>query len=312
MSILVCNKDKLANIGNACKADMALVQKVLFVSTNDSNGDKNKIAIADAISLTTFQSLINVYGFAANPLSKLVVSPAIYDFKAEPEDSKVFNEFSFRKKLKDGDYPMSGEFFDIKGGVVKKMKDLEGRDLSIILIYEDGKIGMLKKTPSATHFYMMEIGNSFDCANLKIQDYESISREKFTIMLTKSSDINDLVILEVLDASGDAVDMTDTELIYSLIDCTSVITSPAATGCTAVIATTQTDNAGTATPITGLKAPMFVFRKIADDTKVVATTITESPNGTYDVAATLPASATYKLEISAPGYDIEDSDVVVA
>jgi len=314
---LVCNTKKLSNVGSACKLEMQKVRGIMFVARHDSNGDLNKFSIANSVLYSAWETLFNTFGFSSNVLAKVEPMPTVRNFKSAQEDAKIFNEDGYMKKTSDGAYAIEGEFFDMKPYVIKKIKELEGRDLAFIPIFDDGKIGLMKKTEAATDFYPIPVGNTFNCANFNLPDNETISREKFSMNVTKASDMNNIVVLDVLDGSGESVDFTDDEYVYSLVDATIAITSPATTGCIATIATEKTDNSGNTTAVSGAVYTDFVFYDQAAPAVPIslagAGSLTESPNGTYTIneATLLTSSCTYDLKVSYNGYDIAVGVVVV-
>jgi len=307
---MVCNTDGLSNIGLQCKITWKKIVGCMFVSKYDTTGVKNKISVTDAQLIAQWQARFNVYNFSTNVLSKIVPLMPINNMVSEQGDFVIFDQDNYKKKTDDGTYEINGELFEVSPYLIKKIKENEDREMSVYLIPNNGKVLMLKKAEEATDLYPLDL-NMFAIQNFNLANKDDVSREIINMSIAKQSDMNYLVEITVKDTDGDVVDMTDSDNVYPLSCATNVITSPAITGCQSVIALKYTDLTGIGSPVTGLIAANFVFRKTSDLTTVVAATITESPNGTYDVAATLAAGSTYELEVSTEKYDIANSDVVV-
>lgn len=305
-----CNTN-LTNIGNGdCKLNIGRIRRMMFTSLRKEDQTYNYITKADAATLAAWQTLINKYSFDTDKLEKVVPTPTLYEVVAEQTDSSAHDSDGYYEKIKDGDITITATLKSVHPGVIRAFKDLEKTTLGVYLIDDDGRIGGKE---SGINLYPVPI-IGLDVQNFMLKG-EDISMSTFKFRIKNPEDMNYLYLVEL--ATGDALSESD---IYSLIDGTCVVTSPAVTG---GVFTLTDDRYGEA--IEGLATSgsteylYWKFYDNADPSTLIPlaadTSITESTTtpGQYTVneAALFTTGHVYTLKLEAPGYDIPEATVTV-
>lgn len=298
----VCNS-ALTNLGSGdCKLNMSEVRRILFTSKLKEDGTQNYISLSNAATLANWQTLFDKYNFSTSILEKVVPTCWIYKFVTEQTDPQSYNEDGAYVKLRDGDMNCSFELNMEVPEYVGALKALENNTLSVYLIDADSRVWGRK---DGVNLYPVEI-QALQVPNFQIKSAAAPSIEVVRFGFKSPTDLNALTGVEITD--GDVASDSD---FYSLIDCDVTISSPAATGCVAVIDTSRYDEA-----VHGITYGAFSFVDIATSVAkglASGSSLVESPNGTYTIneAALLTAGHSYYLKISWSRYDIEVGTVTV-
>ena len=291
-----------------CPFNLEEIKMIGFTSYKKEDGTRNQMTTETVALRATHTALLDKYNFDTDNLEKLVLSPIIYNLKAEQGDSTKYENAGYVKKTKDGDYIITFMVEGTNPDVTKQAKFLEDNDVAIYLYDEQGNCGYEKSDTIAYPFRV-----DVEVQNFKLADNEVPAQFMVTMTLKSSNSINNLWYASMLDGSGNAADIYDETYFYSLNDATGTVTSPATTGCQVVI---TNNRYGTA--VTGSVYGEWTFRDQAAPytaiTLAAAGSITESPSGTYVVneSSLLTSGKTYTCEVRNSGNDIICGDVAVA
>jgi len=298
-----CNP-ALSNGGSgSCPLDMGETVKFVLTSYKKEDGTTNKILLTDAAAKANWQTLIDKYNFDDDVLEKIVFTDRIFGVKQVPSEDAVFNENGFYKKLADGDIQFTGTFYDKVADYIKKISENSDLKLAIYLFDDKNQAGGRK---DATYLVPLEV-QSMAVTKFSIPDRETPSMATVTFQIANPKDMNDFWLVEVAD--GNIFDETD---FWSLTDADITISSPATTGCVAVIDTERYDDA-----VTGAAYTAFNFYDAIAPTIAIpvaaAEDLVESPDGTYTISKTalLTTAHTYTLKVSYSKYDVATGSVVV-
>jgi len=297
----------LTNPGNYCKVEIDEIRRILFVSKYKEDGSINKILKTDADEVTNWQTLFDKYNFSSDVLEKVVPSPLVWGFTDEQTDNVVDDANGYLEKLADGDYNITFEHLRLPPYSIQQYKEMESGTVAVYFIDADNR---LWGKDDSTYIAPVEV-EGLQVNNFAFQTREKASKNSVSFRIKNSRDMNALNSILISDA-----DVTSDEDFYSLIDATNTISSPATTGCVAVIGTSYLSNEGVAVAVTGIEYTAFTFVDQADLSTVTLAasgSLVESPDGTYTISevALLTTAHTYNLQVAVSGYDIEIGSVVV-
>src|SRR3989338_4230118 len=97
-----CNTNLTNAGGSSCPPAIEEVKRIGFTSVKKEDGTKNSMTKTNAALLATWTALFNKYNFRTDVLEKVVVTPIIFDVKAEQGDGSVFERAGFSKNMADG------------------------------------------------------------------------------------------------------------------------------------------------------------------------------------------------------------------
>ncbi len=298
-----CNSP-LGNFGQACKLNnVSEIKRVIFVSMLDATGAQNKILKSALVAKAGLQAKFDLPNFSDDVMNKFVVTPMLYDVVSAQGDPTLYDQGGYMKKTADGNYDITANLNEAVARQIAAMKGIEEKQIGVYLVDNDtrviGKDG--KILGDETYLYPIAL-QTFNIQNFNLPSYNGISQEPISMRVLTPSDMNYLYSVQVADANV----ASDSDF-YSLIDVDTVISSPAITGCTAVLSSNWDSSA-----ITGFVVGDFkLYDNAAPTVAITPSGVTESPNGTYNVAATLTAGHTYTLKVTKSKYDVATGTVVV-
>jgi hypothetical protein len=298
----------LPNLGGKCRFNAAEIIQMILVSTYDDNGVPNKLTLSTATAKASWQAKFNIFGYAANSLSKFVPTGRIYRVIADQTDPAEVDDGGYYEKLRDGDYNITAQFNNPSPYLAAQIKKLDGKQISIYMVDANGKIIGIKE---GADFYPIPLQN-FGAQNYTLKSFESQAMVPIKMRLQNPQDINDLWMIELADGNANSVND-----FYSLQDCTLVIGTPAVTGCVATVTLTETGD-----PVSGLSgSTMFGSWKFKNTATGVLTSLaatgslTESAvnPGVYTVneSTLLTSGQSYMLQIGIAPFDIVQAIVTV-
>ena len=292
----------LSNPGNYCDVAIDEIRRVLFVNKYKDDGTLNYITQSNAAAIANWQTLFDKPDFSSSIMEKVVPSHQVWGLTTEQEDNVVDDNNGYLIKLADGNYTVSYEHILLEPYSVKQYKSLEEQTLAVYFVDADDRVWGKK---SGVNLYPVDIlGVQF--SNFSPKTREAASKTMCKFRIKNATDMNELTSVTIADG-----DVTSDDDFYSLIDADIAISSPAVTGCVAVIDTAQGDVA-----VTGIAYTAFTFVDQADGSTATLAgvgSVTESPNGTYTIneAALLTTAHTYDLQVTLSGYNISVGEVVV-
>lgn len=282
--------------GLLCPSLMAVEKFEIWFPLLKSDGTKFKIALADITSKATWTALIN----AANAQDRCYILPFmdnIVDERADP----TFETLDSGKQIKtrQGDRDFTGFFIQEQNCILSELEEWEKAGAwGKMVVDKDGNIIYKICASDPGYAYPIQVDDASLNVDLVKPTYSTSMKHRVQyryaqierdgdIRLTPASDLDfdpltDGDFKGLINVEGTVSGISTTQFTIALADCS---------GC----------------PITGLLAGDMTLTDRADDSAIVISTVTESPDGTYVVE--YPAETpgvNMKLVITKAGLNTDD------
>lgn len=144
-----------------CKESFGQIQKVIIARIYKSNGVKNSIAADTLKKKTTMAAL-----FSASDGTKLIISPYIQNPTTEPGEARTFgggNQTLGGVEIVIGREPtsFSGVIYQEMQSTIKALKQYSCETIGVILIDENGNLGVIAESSDATDYYPIPVDKFF-------------------------------------------------------------------------------------------------------------------------------------------------------
>lgn len=144
-----------------CKESFGQIQKVIITRIYKSSGVKNSISSETLKEKTTVTPL-----FSAADGTKLIISPYIQNPTTEPGEARTFgggNQTLGGVEIVIGREPttFSGVIYQESQSTIKALKQYSCENIGVILIDENGNLGVLADTQNSTTFYPIPVDKFF-------------------------------------------------------------------------------------------------------------------------------------------------------
>ena len=144
-----------------CKESFGQIQKVIIARIYKSSGTKNSIAADTLKKKTTMAAL-----FSAADGTKLIISPYIQNPTTEPGEARTFgggNQTLGGVEIVIGREPtsFSGVIYQEMQSTIKALKQYSCETIGVILIDENGNLGVIAESSDATEYYPIPVDKFF-------------------------------------------------------------------------------------------------------------------------------------------------------
>jgi hypothetical protein len=295
---------KLPNIGvGSCPLAIGEIKRIGFTSTFKEDGTQNKITLTAAGTSVAWKTLFEKKHFAADVLTKVVVTPIVYEGVSQQAEPEAFDQGGYYKELRDGDYDIMVALNEVPPYVLKQLNELERADVSVYLFDDNAQVLGIKSGSD-----LLPIAGRLSVPNFNLPSYNAISQAMLKFRVKSPKDVNSLWVVPIASAR-----INDPDTFYSLRNVVGTVAAPALTGFTM-----QLTEESTGLAFTGLtfdKIALVPTDGSATRTLAASTSLTyNAGTNTYTIneAALLTSGKTYKVQISVDKFDFVVADVVVS